>query len=269
MVADDPDRHVEVSINDFKEREGDIRNRLTQPIKDILLSLVWFYPEEYEVLQILALGDAKAVERYRQDNPDSLTQFERYGILKDGSTAAFAITDLRTFIERHGDEYEREISPFRSSDVPPEALPEAPDLETLSKLYQKRGEVEGRLRRVIFLYLAVSTSFKPKKLVAEITKGLHKRADRPDPSALFIGQTPQEAMNQLYLLDLKSIVLAHWKEFAPLFDGNKAQFELIMDTINLGRKADAHLHTVSDDEVEHFNASYGWMLHKLKQVTTY
>ena len=223
-------------------------------------------PEEYEVLQILALGAAAAVERYKQDHPDSLTRFERYGILKDGSTAAFAIENLRIFIEQHGDEYEHEISPFRSSDIPPEVLPEVPDLETLSKLFRKRAEVEARLWRVILLYLGVSTNFKPKKLAAEITKGLYKRADRPDPSALFIAQTPQEVMDQLYLIDLKTIILAHWKEFASLFDGDKARFGTVMDDINLGRKADAHLHRVTQDEVDHFNASYGWMLRKLAQV---
>ena len=40
-----------------------IRERLTQPIRDILLSLVWWYPEEYELLQILAEGDEHASHR--------------------------------------------------------------------------------------------------------------------------------------------------------------------------------------------------------------
>ena len=77
-------------------------------------------------------------------------------------------------------------------------------------------------------------------------------------------------MHELYLFDLKSLILAHWKEFAPLFDGNKARFEMIMDAINLGRNSDAHWHPhwhpVTKDEVKHFDASYGWMLHKLEQV---
>jgi hypothetical protein len=102
--------------------------------------------------------------------------------------------------------------------------------------------------------------------VEAITKGLHKRSGRPDPSELFIGRTPREVMHELYLFDLKSLILAHWKEFAPLFDGNKARFEMIMDAINLGRNADAHWHPVTKDEVKHFDASYGWMLHKLEQV---
>jgi hypothetical protein len=47
------------------------------------------------------------------------------------------------------------------------------------------------------------------------------------PKELFVGRTPQDVMKELYTLDLKSIIVANWEVFAPLFDNHKARFEII------------------------------------------
>ena len=149
-----PQRRAVVRIANLTDQESVIRVRLERPIRDILLSLVWWYPEEYDLLTILADGDDRFVNDYLGDDPASVLRFAHYGLLtKDGRK--FAIKDLHEFLQDNGEQYKREISPFRRGDLPPEFLPEVPDLELLGRLFEKRSQIELRLRRVILMYLGV------------------------------------------------------------------------------------------------------------------
>lgn len=266
MTVNDPQQQAEVTIADFKSREIGIRARLTQPIRDILLSLVWWYPDDYAVLQILAEGDTDFVDQYVQEYPNSIVQFQHYGILKSSGTAEFAIEHLREFIEKNGDQYKEEMSAFRRGDVPPDLLPQVPDIEKLKELFDKRCTVEIKLRQALVTYLYYSEGFDPQKVAEAMIRGLSKRPDRKDPSALFRGRLPQQVANQLYTLDLKSIITANWGVFGRLFDGDKARFGMNMDTINTARNVETHTKPFTASEIEDFNNSYGWILRKLDQV---
>lgn len=243
-----------------------IRERLTQPIRDILLSLVWWYPEEYELLQILAEGDEHFVNNYISQSEGSLFKFAKYGILREGTATEFAIDDLREFIRSNGEKYKKEISPFTRGDLPPELLPEVPDLEILGRLFAKRVDVEMKLRHTIVFYLGVHRNWDNSKIAKDIIPGLRKGKDRPDPSALFVGRTPQEAMSELYLSDLKEIVLSNWDVFKGLLENQKNRFSMNMDTINLARRADAHTKPLTDGQIVDFNNSYGWVRRHLDKV---
>src|SRR6266545_4415855 len=72
---------------------------------------------------------------YLADQPQTVVQFARYGIL--GREGEFAIADLRQFLNDHGESYKREISPFLRGDMPPELLPEVPDMDVLSRLFEQ------------------------------------------------------------------------------------------------------------------------------------
>lgn len=266
MATDDPQGHVEVSARDFEVRDDGIRARLAQHIKDILLSLVWWYPLEYELLQILAEGDEEFVDQYVQAYPDSIVQFQHYGILQDSSRTEFAIEYLRDFLTANGDEYRKEISPFLRGDVPVDLLPAVPDLEVLADLFEKRCDIEIRLRSVILFYLGFDANWKDEKVADMLIRSLPKRPNGELPSSLFIGRPPRVAINQVYTLDLRAIILANWKMFGPLFDGDQARLSMNLDTINTVRNLEAHTKPVTADEQADFNNSYGWLLRKLERV---
>lgn len=79
----DPESRARVTIDSYESCQADIRARLERPIRDILLSLVWWYPEEYDVLSILADGDDNFVKEYLEEDPDSVVRFARYGLLSE------------------------------------------------------------------------------------------------------------------------------------------------------------------------------------------
>ena len=260
-----PERRALVDIEKFYSQESVIRARLERPIRDILLSLVWWYPEEYDVLTILADGDTAFVEDYLRNDPASVLQFAHYGLLtNDGQE--FAIKDVQEFLQENGEKYRKEISPFRRGDMPPELLPEVPDLELLGQLFAKRTEIELKLRRAVLLYLGVKLNWDDNKIANAISQCLKKRPDRKDPTEFVTGRRPRDVVNELFTLDLKEIVLGNWDVFAPLFDRKKGRFEMNMDTLNKARRIDGHSKPVPTTDVEDIQNSYGWLQARLGSV---
>ncbi|MBS62103.1 AAA-like domain-containing protein [Salinisphaera sp.] len=262
----DPEKAIFIEIEDFEAIRNQISARLSQPIRDILLSLVWWYPEEYQLLQILAEGDKDFVKDYVEQSEEKLIKFARYGILKLENSAEFAIGDVKEFLNSHGEGYQKEITPFMRSDMPPELLPEVPDKATLALLFEKRVEVETKLRRTIIFYFGVHYNWDNKTISKALSDGLKKRSDRPDPAALFVGTTPQKVMNELYFLDLREIILYNWNVFSALFENKKKWFTMNMDTINTARRVDAHTKPVSPEEIDEFNNAYGWVMRHLSKL---
>lgn len=261
-----PENVVEITIKDFQKNNDKIKERLSAPIKDILLSLVWWYPDEYQLLQILAEGDGNFVRDYIQSQPAGLYKFVQYGLLKDDKSTTFAIKDLHDFLLKYGEQYKNEISPFIRTDMPPELLPEVPDKDLLLALFTKRTDIEIKLRKTIIFYLGVHRNWDQQKISEDMASGLKKTSFRKNPSALFIGHTPQQVMNELFLPDLKEIILANWIIFNGLFENKKNRFDMNMDTINLARRVDAHTKPVTDEELIDFNNSYAWIERCLSKV---
>ncbi|MHC1724516.1 MAG: ATP-binding protein [Syntrophobacteraceae bacterium] len=264
----DPNQLINVSKDDFRINQPGIRARLSQPIKDILLSLVWWYPEEYDLLQILAHGDDSFFKEYLASKPGSVVQFAKYGILKNVNSGEFAISDLREFLVQNGEDYKKAISPFLRGDIPPEYLPQVPNLENLGILFSKKCELEIKLRKVILLYFGIRFNWNNAYIANAMSKGLKNRSGGR-PEDFFLGRVPQEAINELYTLELKSIIASNWDVFGQLFDKNKVRFEMNMDTINVARRADSHTKVVTASQLEDFNNSYNWLLNRINKVPSY
>ncbi|MEK6977147.1 MAG: ATP-binding protein [Candidatus Hydrothermarchaeota archaeon] len=261
-----PESLSNVAIEDFKQRSPEIKARITQPIKDILLSLVWWYPEEYKLLQVLAQNGHQSFQEYLRRQPEAMLRFGHYGILKSDNSGEFAIADLKNFLNERGEEYKLEISPFTRGDLPPELLPEIPDLAVLGQLFEKRCEIEIKLRRTIVMYLGMLSNWDPHKMAEAMLKGVASREDRKSPSELFVGRRPQDVINELYTLDLKNIILANWSVFQSLFDNQEIRFKMNMDTINRARRVEGHTKPITETEVLDFKNSYAWLLSRLAKV---
>jgi hypothetical protein len=86
------------------------------------------------------------------------------------------------------------------------------------------------------------------------------------PSELFVGRSPQVAINDLYTLDLKSVIVGHWEVFALLFDGDRTRAEMNLDTLNRARRIDAHSKPMTPGEIANIENSYGWLLARLSRL---
>ena len=262
-----PETLVVVTKKSFEIADKQILGRLSQPFKDIIFSLIWWYPEEYELLQILAKGDSEFVAEYINDNPSIVARFENYGITNGKfDNLQFAIVDLKEFVAKNGDDFRRAVSPFIRGDVPLELLPEVPDPNTLGILFAKRAKVEVALRKVVLMYLGMSSNWDDASIATKMLKGLNKMKDRPEPKNLFVSMKPSQVANELYTNDLKTIITANWDMFQTLFENNKVRFEMNMDTMNTARNLEAHTKPIEPSDVDNFNNSYDWLYSKLLKV---
>lgn len=253
-----------VDVAAFAACEDQIQQRLFAPLRDVLLSLVWWYPEEYEVLRVLAEGDVEFFRQYAGQNPTLQRNFEAYGLV-DGS-GQFAIGALQGFLRQHGTAFKKQIGSFTRGDLSPALLPEIPDLDALASLFKRRVETELSLRKAILLYLGVASGFDATSIAKKMAEGLRRRSERPHPEDLFVGRAPKEVIEDLYLLDLGSIVATHWAMFASLFGGDKARFQMNLEAINVARRVEAHTKSIAAAEVESFTNSYDWFRMRLENL---
>jgi hypothetical protein len=149
--------------------------------------------------------------------------------------------------------------------MPQQVVSDAPDLALLTKLFTEKAEIERDLRRIILTVIGSSVLFDPVRLAKALIDGIKPRSDRKSPTDLFLGREPREVISDLYMLDLKGIILAHWDKFKPMFR-DKSRFEMNMDAINIARRADAHTTPISVEEQRDFQNSYHWMRQCLRPV---
>jgi hypothetical protein len=263
-MSDAPvDKKAALGVNDFNAASELIAVRLTQPIKDILLSLVWWYPEEYQLLCLLAGGDTEFVREFLEEFPEKAARFAKYGLLQD-DRGSFAIRDLKLFLTRSGDDYQKAISPFRRGDLPPDLLPEAPNLESLAALFERRTEVEHALRKLLITVLSYRYAFDEAAISQAISSALPKT--NGDRSQLFVGRKPQDAVNELYLSDLKPAFVKNWDSFSPYFERKPDRFEMNLNTINIARRLETHTKPLSDQDLQNFLNSYEWLRSRLQRI---
>ena len=253
-----------VRSEDFSSAEEAIRDRLKAPVRDILLSLAWWYPDDYDLLMILAGGDAAFATQYLAESPLGHTRYTEFNLIDPGS-GRFRIDAIRQFLLGHGEDYKRTLSPFARSDVEIDQLPEWVDVEDLAELFEKRTELENRLRRTILMFLGVHHGYSNERIARAIVGSLRKSPSRPDPGQLFVGREPKDAIQELYLEDLHHVIIGNWQVFSPLFE-NKGRFSMNMETANKARRVDAHTKSVSAEEREEFLNSFIWLLQRLRKV---
>lgn len=259
------DSKIPITRESFESQYDAVRNRIAQPIKDILLSLVWWYTDEYDLLQVLAGGDKEFFLEFLSETPEKAIPFVRYGLVHQDS-GEFAIRDLKDFLVMYGAEYKKSISPFKRGDLPLDALPEQANLLDLSQLFEKRTEIEVALRKFILMIMGFKYGFNDQEISDRIISCLKVRAGKSDTSQLFVGRRPQEAINELFLSDLKPIFRANWDDFGPTFEKNQTRFDMNMDTINIARRYEAHAKPVPIIDRDEFLNSYSWFYTRLSKV---
>lgn len=257
------DKKVRISKSNFGAVSDKIATRLAQPIKDIMLSLVWWYPDEYDLLCFLADGDRAFVQDFLNSEPEKASRFARYGLL-EADNGSFGIKDLRTFLVESGMEYKKAISPFTRGDLPLEYLPEEPNIADLSALFERRTEIEYGLRKLLIIVLEYRFAFDEAKVAHAISGALPK--NNGDRAQLFVGRLPKDAVSELYLSDMKPIFIKNWDNFSAYFGPKPDRFEMNLDTINIARRYEAHAKPVSGKDLDDFQNSYSWLKTRLQKV---
>ncbi len=228
-------RPYTVTKYEYKERKNEYDSQLTNYIELILGILKKWYPEEYELLEILVISGVEPFKQRLQYHDNAIQHLLGYGILKNINGGYYlTINAIETYIKNK--------NKLKNTKNTKESVWE--------EVSVRRNTIEEKLRKIILINLASGYGKKNvKNKILEIID--------TDRREVLKGLDVTIILNEkLYLLDLKKIILKNWSNFELLFN-DKIKFTSFIDYINSNR-IDAHAKTISDDDLGLLRVIFKW-----------
>jgi hypothetical protein len=195
----------------------------------ILQVLQDWYPEEYDMLRMLAQGDAEIFGQFAADNQRYTKHLVGYGLINESPNGySFAIDAVKEFLLRKH-KYER-INLTKE--------------EQETEISARRNSLERRLRTLIKNVLCTHYGSKKATEVALAAIPDERRKSLPNQIEVLLNRDK----SGLYFIDLGNMVLKEWERFKNVFELEKDKMSVMFQEINLHRKADTHASTLSKDD---------------------
>lgn len=228
------------TVTKFRYQSDRVRmNRSVQDYIDLIVSVLRErYQVEYRLLEHLAQGDHDTFRKFADASPTLIEHLTGYGLVREDSGGYhFRIRAVESYIK--------------------EKTQVARTLTTLEEKWKEvtslRNKVETSLRKVV--KQALSLHFGPTK-AREVFLDIVSPMDRKDRlSALSFDQILEA---EVYLEDLRKIIIKKWAELGRLFANDRATFDTYMEFTNKHR-IDAHAQDLSDDELSVLIIALRWL----------
>jgi alkylhydroperoxidase/carboxymuconolactone decarboxylase family protein YurZ len=197
---------------------------------DMMLNILCtWYPDEYEMLIMLALEDNETFIELAKDNKSLVQHLLSFGLVEKNYNEKYMLS-----LESLG-EYLKNKNKFKKITLS--------DEEKLQEISLRRNRLEKKLRELILNGLKFAYG---KKALNELLKAIPEA--KRDTLRI---QTINEILGNnspLYLLDLKNILNQNWDKFLNfLCDFEKQRFLIMLDDINKYR-VDAHAKDIEDED---------------------
>ncbi len=207
----------------FKRDAVDYMDMIVSVLRD-------WYPDEYDMLQMLAQGDQEEFASFARDHARFTRHLIGYGLITQSQHGyTFNIEALR--------EYLTAIHKYERVNLSTE--------EKVAEISNRRNQLEKALRSA--LRIALRTA-KGKKKAGEAV--LHALSE---PRREKVGTDDLDVLlsrdnSPLYFLELVSIIKREWESVQYIFEMEKGRVEFILEEINSTGRPDAHAKNVSSDE---------------------
>ena len=224
-----PNRPVDIDRLKYKKAKNDFN--IENTYFDMILNvLTQFYPDEYEMLRLLALDDKETFSFFVQADPAMVSHLIGYGIIyKTSDEYDFKIDAIRDYIIR-----------LNNAHVKPATADEKWKI-----LCSQRNEIETRLRKMV--RNIIRTTYKSESdakeyVIKKILKGDRKMY------AVSYNDLFDPRKSEIYLKGLADIIKANWEYFTDYF-GNQEIFINHMNILNNEGRSDAHAKIPDDGEI--------------------
>lgn len=224
----------------FDQNRTAINRRLEKNVRQILNVLAIWYPDEYEMIRVLAAGDPQTFVEYAEASAEFTEHMEGYGLVVS-PTAAPRIT---MGLVEHVLTQKQHRKSVAGHDV--EAV--------LSEITTRRNRIERTLRAVLRDGLRFA---RGKKAAAAALQALTE-----DRKSQVARHSYEQVWSHLYFAELRSIVEKHWDAFQNWFGAPKADVLQQMDHINRSR-ADAHAKELDEEDLAYLRVCFKRMEERL------
>jgi hypothetical protein len=214
----------------------------------ILTVLRQFYPDEYEMLKYLALGDTKSFREFADEDASYTEHLLGYGILeRQGDEYVFRVDALKEFISQEARYQRLNLT----------------NAERLAEVSERRNRLEPVLRSLCrhTLLLFYGAADAKTKIVTILGKPRDVKAAGLDYAAVF---SPDKL--EIYFVDLRKIISKHWECFKNALGPDQAKTLQYLQLINEFR-VDAHAKQIADDEFQMLRLAFAYFDEKLKELS--
>ena len=208
--------------------------RYSNYLEMVLEVLVRFYPEEYEMLNYLAVEDFDAFNDLANFAPDLIAHLKGYNVIEENDgNYYFKIEAIREYLQNKN-KYKIKLNTTE---------------DKWKEISERRNKVEPKLRQLVRMQLQSHFGKQDAfKIVVDIYGEPRKtKLVGSDYSDLFDAKK-----TEVYLSDLTKIISKYYDQvFKNIFGNNKDETKVALETINKFR-TDAHAKEITNDEMDFF-----------------
>lgn len=207
----------------FIQSEVEYLEMIVQVLRD-------WYPEEYDMLSILAQGDALTFSSFAKDHARYTRHLVGYGLIQQGQGGgySFNIEALRQFL---------------ASSLKHERV-NLGNEEKVAEVSTRRNALERHLR--VAVRRALGSAHGKKKAATDILAAVPE-ARRGDLAGLGLDELLSPDKSPLYFLDLINVIDKNWEVLMNVFEMEKSHVRLALEDINRQGRPDAHAKQLDDD----------------------
>lgn len=222
------------SLTLFESHREHVAAQLDRNARQILNVLEEWYPEEYELLRNLALGDVDGFAEFAREAPEFTAHVEGYGLVRDAQThPALTIRVVEEHLRRRARDDERFA---RTLSADPGSMSQE---DVRAEISRRRNALEIQLRSVIGSGLRFRYGARAFKVVLEVLPGPRRE--------VVAGYSIDDVFKHLYFNELVSLLSENWDAFQNYFSHDRDEVMRWLAEINRCR-ADAHARDLSMDE---------------------
>lgn len=237
ILKDGEERPFKVTKYRYSSRSEQFQSELESVIQQILSVLEEYYPDEYCLLKKLALDGSDAFKRELRRGDHSVAHLIGYHLIKkEENNYYFQIKAVESYI-RDVYRYDRVL---QSVD------------EKWAQVSVRRNTIEEKLRNLIQVQLRSGFGKKSKERLIELAAKSSK--DENQIKRMNSKGTLEEAIKELYLLQLGTIISKDWDKYEKIFN-DKTKFNMYLGIINDFR-IDAHAKDLDEENQAMLNYAF-------------
>lgn len=228
---------------DAKKREYDFK--IVHYVEMILGVLKTWYPEEYGLLELLAVDGNEELKKNMEYKEKEMQHLHGYGIVKEvNGNYYITINAVEQYLLNNHKLYGKTTAKEQA----------------WSNVGQRRNTIEYKLRKIMLITMTMQYGKKKvKEKLLEVIDSNRKQNEKLQEIEI-----NDLIENHFYLLDVKKVIMKNWSLFEKTFI-DKTKFDNFIDLINKYR-IDAHAKTITQSDMLMLTLAFNWFDEKLEDL---